>query len=604
MSARSLLLALSLAAAALATSRAASAATRYVFATFLGDDASKEKLSLYSSKNGLDFTLLSNTGYAGPTGVLRDPSIMKHTDGKYYVAYTLKSWTTTSAAFAIAQSSDLKTWTFHTEVPAQVTGVKDTWAPEWFKDTDGSVHLIVSIDTSSTQFKSYLYTASDDTLGQWNAPTPLGIGPNYIDTFVVKVGAAYHAFSKNETSKFIEHATASALTGPWTFTGKGDWAGWGSGKEGPALFQLDSGQWRLLMDCYGNCGFLQATSTDLNNWSGTSTLPGGLSGVVRHGTVLREDDAALGNGGASGSGGANAGAAGGAGASAAGSLGVAGTSNSGGTGNAGAAFDTAGGAGALAVAGTSNLAGSAGSLSAAEWSSRHSGRQRPFRQHRLWRQYVRHGQRGLQLLATACEQTAARGAGAPDRAQHGAASPPRVLTLGVGGRGCRAPLEWGNQKRERVAEARTVIFKPDSAGKWACRLLSGPRGFQCRALPAPLLVCVASVRTLSHICRNAQAGSAGTFVHGFAAAAFGDWLRRGQPRGQNARRRTRRGGFEFGFRFRLCGLQSRCRFGFAGQRWLGRHLVAAFARAHSPTLQCRVRELGARAARQQRCHRG
>jgi len=357
------LLGLSFAIALSAISAAASATPRYVFATFLGDDASKEKLSLYTSKNGLDFTLLANTSYAGPTGVLRDPSIMKHSDGQYYIAYTLKSWTTTSASFAIASSPDLKTWTFRTEVPAQVANVKDTWAPEWFKDTDGRIHLIVSIDTSTTQFKSYLYTASDDTLARWDAPTPLGIGPNYIDTFVVKVGAQYHAFTKNETSKFIEHATASALTGPWTFVGTGDWAGWGSGKEGPALFQLENGQWRLFMDCYGNCGYLQASSTDLTKWSGTSTVPV-LSGVVRHGTVLREDDALAGSGGTSGSGGTNHG-----GSSAAGSSGApptsAGASHTGGASSGVAGFMAASGASAAAAAGAASGAGSGGVPSSA-----------------------------------------------------------------------------------------------------------------------------------------------------------------------------------------------------------------------------------------------
>ena len=362
------LLASALAFAVLAAAGTSSAATRYVFATFLGDDASKQKLSLYTSKNGLDFTLLSNTGFAGPTGVLRDPSLMKHSDGQYYIAYTLKSWTTTSASFAIASSPDLKTWTFRTEVPAQVTGVKDTWAPEWFKDPDGSIHLIVSIDTNTTQFKSYLYTASDATLSKWDAPVPLGIGPNYIDTFVVKIGALYHAFTKNETTKFIEHATASTLTGPWTFVGKDNWAGWGSGKEGPALYQLDNGQWRMFLDCYGNCGFLQTSSTDLNTWSSTTTVPV-LSGVVRHGTVLREDDAAAGGGGSGGSGGANHGGAGGAtsagATSASGGSGSsssgAGTSNSGGVGNGAGGSSALGGAGASA-AGAANPAGSGGSL--------------------------------------------------------------------------------------------------------------------------------------------------------------------------------------------------------------------------------------------------
>ncbi|HET7540982.1 MAG TPA: family 43 glycosylhydrolase [Polyangiaceae bacterium] len=363
---RASLLGFSLLIAALGAVRTGSAATRYVFATFLGDDASKEKLSLYTSKNGVDFTLLANTGFAGPTGVLRDPSIMKHTDGQYYIAYTLKSWTTTSASFAIASSPDLKTWTFRTEVPAQVTGVKDTWAPEWFKDSDGSIHLIVSIDTDSTQFKSYLFSASDDTLGKWHAPVPLGIGPNYIDTFVVKVGARYHAFTKNETSKFIEHATADALTGPWTFVGKGDWAGWGSGKEGPALFQLESGEWRLFMDCYGNCGYLQAKSTDLNTWSASSTVPV-LSGVVRHGTVLREDDAAA------GSGGANHGTGGSASSAGAASSG-AGSSNAGSSSAGSSANGVAGSlgqGGAPATAGATSQASSAGTPVAAAGAAGH-----------------------------------------------------------------------------------------------------------------------------------------------------------------------------------------------------------------------------------------
>ena len=55
----------------------------------------------------------------------------------------------------------------------------------------------------------------------------------------------YHVFTKSETSsKFIEHATATALTGPYTFVQTGDFAGWGRA-EGPSITQLPSGQFRL-----------------------------------------------------------------------------------------------------------------------------------------------------------------------------------------------------------------------------------------------------------------------------------------------------------------------------------------------------------------------
>lgn len=268
------------------------AASRYIFTVFKGDNAAGQKLSVYTSTDGLNFKLLSDTGYGGPTGVVRDPSIMKHSDGKYYVAHTVQSWDTNSSSFAIASSTDLLKWTNVATVPAQVPNAAHTWAPEWFKDSDGTINLIVSIDQTTDEwaFRAYKLTASDDSLTKWGAPTAIGIGPNYIDTFIVKVGATYHAFPKNETTKYIEHATATNLTGPWTFVGKDDWAGWGSGKEGPALFQLASGDWRIIMDRYSGGGCLYGTSSDLNKWSGVTEIPGGLSGVVRHGTILREDD--------------------------------------------------------------------------------------------------------------------------------------------------------------------------------------------------------------------------------------------------------------------------------------------------------------------------
>ncbi len=343
-----------------ATASPAAAATRYIFSTFFGDAAADEKLGIYTSSDGLNFKLLSKTGYGGPTGVLRDPSILKHSDGKYYAAYTLQSWTTSSTSFGIASSTDLKSWTFLTEVPAGVPKAHDTWAPEWFVDDD-AVHLIVNIDTlgNDSDFRSYDFKAKDATLTQWEAPASLGIGPNNIDTFVVKDGATYHAFSKNETTKFIEHATASALHGPWNWVQKDDFAGWGSGKEGIALFKLDDGRWRMFLDCYSGCGFLYADSADLTKWSKTTTVPG-LSGV-RHGTVLREEEtsgaAGAGAGGVTGRGGepgrggaANGGTANG-GAASGGTIGNQGGRNAGGS--TSGAVNGQGGSSGAASGGTS-----------------------------------------------------------------------------------------------------------------------------------------------------------------------------------------------------------------------------------------------------------
>lgn len=263
----------------------AHAATRYIFTTFTSDAAAGEKLWVYTSSDAVNFNLLSSTGFGGPTGVLRDPSIMKHSDGKYYICFTIQSWTTSSTYFAIAYSSDLLGWTTLTTVNAGVSGTYYTWAPEWFIE-GGTVKIIVSLGPQGSNFKPYIFTAANNTLTSWNGPVDMGIGTNHIDTFVVKSGSTYHAFCKDETSKYVEHATASSLTGPWNWVGTGNWSGWGSGIEGPALAQMDNGTWRIYVDNYsGSGGIKTATSSDLNSWSGLSAA--GVSGV-RHGTVLRD----------------------------------------------------------------------------------------------------------------------------------------------------------------------------------------------------------------------------------------------------------------------------------------------------------------------------
>ncbi len=194
---------------------ASASATRYVFATFKGDTAPGEALSIYTSMDATNFTLLADTGFTGTSGTLRDPSIMRYVDGRYYVAYTdppTSSCCGKEDHFSIASSADLIHWTDVTRVPAGVAGVAHTWAPEWFVD-GAAVRIIANIDTlnNDTDFKPYVFTAQNAALTTWSGPVPLGFGPNYIDTFVMKDAGVYHAFTKNETTRFCEHATATNL---------------------------------------------------------------------------------------------------------------------------------------------------------------------------------------------------------------------------------------------------------------------------------------------------------------------------------------------------------------------------------------------------------
>ncbi len=249
-----------------------------------------QTLYIYQSHDGLNFTRLgSGSVYTPPVGRLRDPSITHNSyDGRYYVTYT----TSSANAIGLASSADLVHWTFVENITFP-SSVKTAWAPEWFKDTDGSVNIIVHLRYSpATSPTPYKITALNKTLTSWSTPVALtGLTPDYIDSFVVKIGKVYNIFAKNDqaNSKYIERATATKLTGPYTFVGTGDWAGWGPKLEGPSLYQLDNGTWRILLDGYAAHQYYYSDSTDgFKTWTPKKPLPDGLSGFVRHLTVLKE----------------------------------------------------------------------------------------------------------------------------------------------------------------------------------------------------------------------------------------------------------------------------------------------------------------------------
>jgi hypothetical protein len=266
--------------------QAAGPVPHYLMTAFT--NSSESNMYVYDSANATNFSLVRANAYTPPSGLIRDPSVIRHTDGYYYVVYTT-NWTGNTIGFA--RSADYVTWTFLRNVTVGLGGsTGSTWAPEWFKDSDGSVHVVFSASTTGTagQFRPYRITATNADLSAWTSPVALGIPANYIDSFLVKSGGTYHNFLKNETTKYIEHATATSLNGPWTFVGTGNWAGWGSGLEGPALVQLPDGRWRIYFDQYGAGRYYYADSSNLSTFGGKVELPG-LSGTARHFTVLREN---------------------------------------------------------------------------------------------------------------------------------------------------------------------------------------------------------------------------------------------------------------------------------------------------------------------------
>ncbi|MDI9919111.1 arabinofuranosidase [Rhodococcus sp. IEGM 1379] len=293
------------------TSGAAPPAWQYTMVAF--SNTSDLDMDVYESEDATNFQPARLAAYRPPSGLVRDPSIFRNTDGLYYVTYT----TGGGSNIGFARSSDRINWTPLGNYPvpfccAFLPGTGDgtgsasppgssgsagfsdgpslspfttkAWAPEWFVDGD-RVNVILSMSTGGG-FVPYLMTALEPSLRLWSLPVPLaGIGADHIDTTVVKVGSTYHAFTKNETKKIIEHAVAPSATGPYSFVPSGNW---GPMLEGPALVQLPNDTWRIYLDAYTEGKYLYSDSTDgLSTWSQLEELPD-LSGTVRHIGMMRE----------------------------------------------------------------------------------------------------------------------------------------------------------------------------------------------------------------------------------------------------------------------------------------------------------------------------
>lgn len=274
--------------------------TTYIVAAFPA--ASDNTLSVFTGYDGKNFTSLASEVYRPPGGLLRDPSIIHAADGDYYVAYTTGL---SGNTFGVARSKDLRHWRHVSDIalalpaaagqaaPSPVTNVR---APEWFRDRDGKLHIVVSASRSGKDgaFASYVLDALDEGLARFSAPQVMkGLDNNTIDTFPVIDGDVYRVFTRNQATKQIDMASALELAGPWTIEKSGDWAGWGANLEAPALVKLKDGAWRIYLEDATSKHYYYSDSSDhFKTWTLRAEV-GALSGTARHFTVLAEPSAVV-----------------------------------------------------------------------------------------------------------------------------------------------------------------------------------------------------------------------------------------------------------------------------------------------------------------------
>jgi hypothetical protein len=171
----------------------------------------------------------------------------------------VNSWATnvdagTQNRFSVWHSTNLMYWTFRTNylVTIPSINVSNVWAPELFQD-GATVYNFPTIGTNASYsgMQIYVTVAQNTNLTEWSTPTLVtNLGANVIDAMMVKEGATYYLFFKNETTKYVELATSSNPTNGFTVVGSGNWAGWGAEVEGQTLSKRPDGRWVMLLDNY------------------------------------------------------------------------------------------------------------------------------------------------------------------------------------------------------------------------------------------------------------------------------------------------------------------------------------------------------------------
>jgi len=277
--------------------------------------------------NGKNFTFLNNGNpvYTAPAGTeLRDASIFKHTNGKYYVAHTSHDWSNPNG-FDILESANKITWTKITtvNVPPNPYGEYDiaVWAPEWFIDSDGSVHIIVAVsyrdENDNAFFRFFEFHPTSETFTEWSLPEIMqgvalpGFPEPYasggiIDPYLLKEQGIYYLFYKRDEDgyRYIECASSTNLiTNYDTAVKTGNWAGWGKA-EGPCLIRLPTGKWRMYLVYIDNeedsrflkvcCSDFDCTDWETLGWTEPAIITDDkLLLTPGHGTVIEEREAEL-----------------------------------------------------------------------------------------------------------------------------------------------------------------------------------------------------------------------------------------------------------------------------------------------------------------------
>ncbi len=286
----------------------------YLFAYFVGNG--EDGLHFASSRDGLNWEEVAGgrsflRPAVGRDKLMRDPFLMRAPDGVFHLLWTV-SWK--EKGIGHATSRDLVHWSEQQSIPVMEheSEAANCWAPEMVLDEERGEFVIFWATTIPGRFpetdgqsrqgppnpglnhRLYAVTTKDfATFSETRLFFDQGF--NVIDASIVKDGARYVMFLKDETDKpFVQQknlrvTTAESPAGPWKPVSSpitGDyWA------EGPSPLRIGD-SWVVYFDRYMQHEYGAVIAHNLEHWEDVSAgvrFPKG----VRHGTALRVSEDVL-----------------------------------------------------------------------------------------------------------------------------------------------------------------------------------------------------------------------------------------------------------------------------------------------------------------------
>ncbi len=290
------------------THRGRPEARHYLFAYFAeGAQGRGDGLRLAHSHDALYWGAIGGGKVFLPPTVggksFRDPHVMRDPTGTYHLVWTTtcvpwaESGCVQDRGFGHATSKDMATFSGAQYVTVALNA-EHVWAPETIWDEAGQQFMVfwstpIDNNPSASDPHSIYYLLTKDFV-TFSEPKVLygRTGRNFIDATIIKQGASYFMFLKDEADgqKNIRGLSSSALFGTSAWTGDPSAALTGSyAAEGPSPLLID-GQMLLFFDKFadGLYGALRSRSLDglttPSSWTDISSSV--FFAGVRHGTPI------------------------------------------------------------------------------------------------------------------------------------------------------------------------------------------------------------------------------------------------------------------------------------------------------------------------------